>query len=109
MALEGVVSGTEKLIYVYKDEMTFRQACRSVLKDVLKKGRAAAIGAAGMTVVVALGAGAALATAAPVLMTVGGVVYVVSAYSRIKTAVDSAAEQPDALPMDLSSPALGTA
>ncbi|MCY4621788.1 MAG: hypothetical protein OXD34_08140 [bacterium] len=109
MALEGVVSGTENLIYVYKDEMTFRQARRSVLKDVLKKGKAAAIGGAGMTVVVALGAGPALATAAPVLVTVGGVVYVVSAYSRIKTAVDSAAEQPDDLPMDLSSPALGTA
>ncbi|MCE2529460.1 MAG: hypothetical protein J4G11_06285 [Acidimicrobiia bacterium] len=89
--------------------MTFRQARRSVLKDVLKKGKAAAIGGAGMTVVVALGAGPALATAAPVLVTVGGVVYVVSAYSRIKTAVDSAAEQPDDLAMDLSSPAVGTA
>ena len=109
IALEGVVSITENLIYVYKDQITLEQGGRRVLKDVLKKGRAAAIGGAGMTVVVALGAGPALATAAPVLVTVGGVMYVVSAYSRIKTALDSAEEQPDLLPLDPSSQAVGTA
>ena len=109
MALEGVVSVTENLIYVYKDEMTLQQGGRRVLKDMLKKGKAAAIGGAGMTVVVALGAGPALATAAPVLVTVGGVLYVVSAYSRIKTALDSAEQQPELLPLDPAPPALGTA
>ena len=109
MALEGVVSVTENLIYVYKDEMTPQQGGRRVLKDMLKKGKAAAIGGAGMTVVVALGAGSALATAAPVLVTVGGVVYIVSAYSRIKTALDSAEEQPNLLALDPSSHAMGTA
>ena len=109
MALEGVVSVTENLIYVYKDEMTVQQGGRRVLKDMLKKGKAAAIGGAGMTVVVALGAGPALATAAPVLVTVGGVLYVVSAYSRIKTALDSAEQQPELLPLDPAPPALGTA
>ena len=109
MALEGVVSVTENLIYVYKDEMAFRQAGRRVLKDVLKKGMGAAIGGAGMTVVVALGAGPALATAAPVLVTVGGVVYVVAAYSRIKTAVDSTEEETASVPLDVECPALGTA
>ncbi|MDE0137588.1 MAG: hypothetical protein OXM57_08545 [bacterium] len=108
MALEGVVSVTENLIYVYKDEMTYRQAGRRVLKDMLTKGKGAAIGGAGMTVVVALGGGPALATAAPVLVTVGGIVYVVTAYSRIKTAADSAIAQPDDLPLDLSPPGMRT-
>lgn len=109
MALEGVVSVSENLIYLYRDEMTLQEARRRVLKDVLKKGKAAAIGGAGMTVVVALGAGPALATAAPVLVSVGGILYIVSAYSRIKTAVDSAEERLDRLPLDSPSLALGTA
>ncbi len=109
MALEGVVSGAENLIYVYKDEMPYRQAGRKVLKDMLRKSKGAAIGGAGMTVVVALGAGPALATAAPVLVTVGGVVYVVTAYSRIKTALDSTEEETPPVPSDVEYPALGTA
>ena len=109
MALEGVVSVSENLIYVYRDEMTVHEARRRVLRDVLKKGKAAAIGGAGMTVVVALGAGPALATAAPVLVSVGGVLYLVSAYSRIKTALDAAEQLADGLPMDPPSAALGTA
>ena len=109
MELEGVVSMTENLIYVYKDEMTLQQGGKRVWKDMLKKGKAAAIGGAGMTVVVALGAGPALTTAAPVLVTVGGVAYIVSAYSRIKTALDSAEEQPNLLALDPSSHAMGTA
>ena len=109
MALEGVVSVSENLIYVYKDEMTLQEARRKVLRDMLKKGKAAAIGGAGMTVVVALGAGPALATAAPVLVSVGGVLYVVSAYSRVKTAWDSVEERPDRLPVEPTLPALGTA
>ncbi len=109
MALEGVVSVSESLIYVYRDEMTLQEARRKVLKNMLKKGKAAAIGGAGMTVVVALGAGPALATAAPVLVSVGGVLYVVSAYSRIKTALDSVEQQPDRLPLEAPFPALSTA
>ena len=109
MALEGVVSVSENLIYVYKDEMTIQEARRKILGDVLKKGKAAAIGGAGMTVVVALGAGPALATAAPVLVSVGGVLYVVTAYSRIKTALDSTEERPDPLPLEPPTPALGIA
>ncbi len=109
MALEGVVSVSENLIYVYKDGMTIQEARRNVLRDVLKKGKVAAIGGAGMTVVVALGAGPALATAAPVLISIGGVLYLVSAYSRIKMALDSDEEQPDLLALEPPSPALGTA
>ena len=108
MALEGVVSVSENLIYVYKDEMTLQEARRNVLKDMLKKGKAAAIGGTGMTVVVALGAGPALATAAPVLVSVGGVLYLVSAYSRIKTAMDSVEGQQDGLLLEPPTPALGT-
>lgn len=59
--------------------------------------------------VVALGAGPALATAAPVLVSVGGILYIVSAYSRIKTALDSAEERPDRIPLDPPSLASGTA
>jgi len=109
MALEGVVSVSENLIYVYKDEMTLQEARRKVLRDMLKKGKAAAIGGAGMTVVVALGAGPALATAAPVLVSVGGILYIVSAYSRVKTALDSAEQRPDRLTLEPPFPALGTA
>ncbi|MDE0376647.1 MAG: hypothetical protein OXK16_11920 [bacterium] len=108
MALEGVVSVTENLIYVYKDEMTYRQAGRRVLKAMVNKGKWAAIGGAGMTVVVALGAGPALATAAPVLVTVGGVVYVVTAYSRITTALESTEEETASVP-HVEYRALGTA
>ena len=109
MALEGVVSVSENLIYVYRDEMTLQEGGRRVLKDMLRQSRAAAIGGAGMTVAAALGAGPALATAAPVLVTVGGVLYLVSAYSRIRTALDSADEDLEQIPPDTSSPALGTA
>ena len=109
MGLEAVVSVSENLIYVYKDVLTVEEARRKVLRDVLKRGKAAAIGGAGVTVAVALGAGPALATAAPVLVSVGGVLYIVTAYSRIKTALDSSEESPDTSPLESPSPALGTA
>ncbi len=88
MALEGVVSVSENLIYVYKEETDVRQAGNNVVKDMLEEGVGAAIGGVGLTVVAALGGGPAIAAAAPVLITIGGVAYLVTAYQRIKTAWD---------------------
>ena len=89
MALEGVVSIGENLIYVYKDVRTSGDALKTVAKDVTKAGIAGAIGGFGVSAAVALGAGPALATAAPVLVTIGGTLYAISTYKRIKTALDT--------------------
>ncbi len=109
MVREGVVSVTENVIYVYKDQMTPQEARTKVMADVLKEGKTAAIGGAGMTVVIALGAGPTLAAAAPALMTVGGVLSVVTTYKRIKTALDSQDDQPDQHPLVPSSSSLRAA
>ena len=95
MSLEGVVSVSENLIYVYRGERDIQEAGREIAQDVLEEGVIAAIGGATMGVIAALGGGSAIAAAAPVLIPIGGVVYLVTAYQRIKTAWDSAQEQPD--------------
>ena len=89
MALEGVVSLGENLIYVYKGTKTAEQAVKDLGRDVLSKGLAAGIGGFGISIAVALGAGPALSAAAPVLVSIGGILYAVSAYSRVGTALNS--------------------
>ena len=86
MALESVVSVSENLLYVYKEETDLRQAGNKVAKDMLQEGIGAAIGGAILTVVAALGGGPAIAAAAPILIPIGVVAYLVTAYQRIKTA-----------------------
>ncbi len=103
MALEGVVSVAENYIYVYKGEKDVDEGIKDAAKEVLKKGGASAIGGVGWMVALSLGAGPAISAAGPVIVTVGGATFVVAAYKRIKTALDSAEEsiqpeQPDAEP-----------
>lgn len=103
MALEGVVSVAENYIYVYKGEKDFDEGVKDAAKEVLKKGGVSAIGGVGWMVALSLGAGPAISAAGPVIVTVGGATFVVAAYKRIKTALDSAEEsvkpeQPDAEP-----------
>lgn len=103
MALEGVVSVAENYIYVYKGEKDVDEGVKDAAKDILKKGGVSAIGGVGWMVALSLGAGPAISAAGPVIVTVGGATFVVAAYKRIKTALDSAeesvqTEQPDAEP-----------
>ena len=109
MALEGVVSISENYIYVYKGEKDIAEGAKDMAKHVLKRGVFSAVGGVGWMVALSLGAGPAISAAGPVLVTVGGATFVVAAYKRIKTAVDSTTEQPDHPRLDPSSPALGTA
>ena len=89
MTLEGIVSLGENLIYVYKGTMTPEEALKSGVKNVAKAGLSGAIGGLGISVAVAFGAGPALAAAAPVLVTIGGTLFAISTYQRIKTALDT--------------------
>ena len=103
MALEGVVSIAENYIYVYKGEKDTEEGVRDAAKNILKRGGASAIGGVGWMVALSLGAGPAISAAGPVIVTVGGTTFVVAAYKRIKTAMDSAEEpvkpeQPDPKP-----------
>lgn len=103
MALEGVVSIAENYIYVYKGDKDVAEGARDAAKDILRKGGASAIGGVGWMVALSLGAGPAISAAGPVIVTVGGTTFVVAAYKRIKTALDSAEElvkpeQPDSVP-----------
>ena len=109
MALEGVVTIAENYIYVYRDEMDVREGAKAVGKDVLKKGGVSAIGGVGWMVAMSLGAGPAMSAAAPVIVTVGGVTYVVASYRRIKKAWDSGEDPveptlPDPSPHPLDTP-----
>ncbi|MXY76664.1 MAG: hypothetical protein F4Y40_06200 [Acidimicrobiia bacterium] len=92
MALEGVVTISENYIYVYKGEKDIAKGVKDTLKDVLKKGGASAIGGVGWMAALSLGAGPAISAAGPVIVTVGGATFVVAAYKRIKTALESAEE-----------------
>ena len=92
MALEGVVTVAENYIYVYKGEKDVDEGVKDAAKDILKKGGASAIGGVGWMVALSLGTGAAITAAGPVIVTVGGATFVVAAYKRIKTALDSAEE-----------------
>ncbi len=109
MALEGVVSIAENYIYVYKGEKDVVEGAKDAAKEVLRKGGVSAVGGVGWMVALSLGAGPAISAAGPVIVTVGGATFVVAAYKRIKTALDSADERPEQIPADPSSPALGTA
>jgi len=92
MALEGVVSVAENYIYVYKGDKDIEEGIQDAAKDILKKGGVSAIGGVGWMVALSLGAGPAISAAGPVIVTVGGATFVVAAYRRIKTALESAEE-----------------
>ena len=109
MALEGVVSVSENYIYVYQGEKDVAEGARDAAKDVLKKGGISAVGGVAWMVALSLGAGPAISAAGPVIVTVGGATFVVAAYKRIKTALDSADEDLEQIPPHPSPPALGTA
>ena len=100
MALEGVVTVAENYIYVYRGEKDVDEGVRDAVTDIIKKGGASAVGGIGLTVALSLGAGPAIAAAGPVIVTVGGATFVLTAYKRIKTALDSTEpEQHDSGPL----------
>lgn len=92
MALETVVAVGENLVYVCHGERSAKEAAADVAKKAAKKGAAAAIGGAAVSAAVALGAGPALSTMAPVLITIGGAVYVVGAAKRISEALSTSTD-----------------
>ncbi|MXW81973.1 MAG: hypothetical protein F4246_08435 [Rhodothermaceae bacterium] len=83
MALEGVVSLGENMIYVYAGERTAKEAVIDVSKNMAQKGMLSAVGGVVVSVAIAYGAGPALASMAPVLVTIGGTVYLLGAVNRI--------------------------
>ena len=83
MALEGVVSLGENMIYVYAGERTAKEAVLDVSKNMAQKGVLSAVSGVVVSVAIAFGAGPALASMAPVLVTVGGTVYLLGAVNRI--------------------------
>lgn len=83
MALEGVVSLGENMIYVYAGERTAKEAVLDVSKNMAQKGVLSAVSGVVVSVAIAFGAGPALASMAPVLVTIGGTVYLIGAVNRI--------------------------
>ena len=83
MALEGVVSLGENLIYVYAGERTAKEAALDMAKNMAKKGALSAVSGAVISVAIACGAGPVLSSMAPVIVTVGGTIYVIGAVNRI--------------------------
>ncbi len=83
MALEGVVSLGENLIYVYAGERTTKEAALDMAKNMAKKGALSAVSGAVISVAIACGAGPVLSSMAPVIVTVGGTIYVIGAVNRI--------------------------
>ncbi len=93
LALETVVAAGENLVYVYHGERSARAASADVAKKAGKQGAYAAAGGAVVSAAMALGAGPALSAMAPVLMTIGGTVYVIGAARRISSAFGSGADR----------------
>ncbi len=92
MALETVVAVGENLVFVCHGKRSAREAAIDVGKKAAKQGVVAGIGGAAVATAVALGAGPALSAMAPVLITIGGTVYVVSATKRISDALRTCAD-----------------
>lgn len=86
MALEGFVSLGENLIYVYAGERSAKEAAIDVSKNMVEKGILSAVSGVVVSVAIAFGAGPALATMAPVMVTIGGTVYLLGAINRISKA-----------------------
>ncbi|MXZ18741.1 MAG: hypothetical protein F4Y81_11050 [Rhodothermaceae bacterium] len=86
VALEGVVSLGENLIYVYAGERTAKEAALDMAKNMATKGALSAVSGAVISVAIACGAGPVLSSMAPVIVTVGGTIYVIGAVNRISGA-----------------------
>lgn len=71
------------MIYVYAGERTAKEAVIDVSKNMAQKGMLSAVGGVVVSVAIAYGAGPALASMAPVLVTIGGTVYLLGAVNRI--------------------------
>ncbi len=83
MALEGVVSLGENMIYVYAGERSVKEAAVDMSKNMAKKGVLAAVSGVVVSVAIAFGAGPALSAMAPVMVTIGGTVFLIGAVNRI--------------------------
>ena len=83
MALEGVVSMGENMIYVYAGERNAKEAVIDVSKNMAQKGVLSAVSGMVVSVAIAFGAGPTLASMVPVLVTIGGTVYLLGAVNRI--------------------------
>lgn len=103
MALEAVVGIGENIFYVLGGERSLKDAALDASKKVAKKGMFAAIGGAAVSVALSCGAGPALTTMAPALVTVGGTMYVVGAAKRISTAINSCRTRKSVEPILLDS------
>ncbi len=95
MALEGIVSLGEQVFYVYSGERTTKDAFKIIAENMVKKGIMSAIGGFVITIAIACGAGPFLASMAPVLVTIGGTVFLISAASRIVKAYQDTREKPE--------------
>ncbi len=83
MALEGVVSLGENMIYVYAGERSVKEAAVDMSRNMAKKGVLAAVSGVVVSVAIAFGAGPALSAMAPVMVTIGGTVFLIGAVNRI--------------------------
>ena len=84
---EAPVSITENVIYVVKGKKSREQAAKDTAKNVGKAGLLGGAVVAGITVASSLGAAPILATAAPTVGAVGMSIFGISAFRRIKHAM----------------------
>ena len=106
MALEGVVALGENIIYVCADERSVREAAADIGKKTITKTGFAAMSGAAVSVALTLGAGPAITAMAPVLVTIGGTMYVVQATRRIATAVNECKDRESLAPVLIGAPAV---
>lgn len=77
MALEGVVSLGENMIYVYAGERSVKEAAVDLSRNMTQKGILSAVSGLVVSAAIAFGAGPALSAMAPVMVTAGGTVFLV--------------------------------
>jgi len=96
MVLEGVISLGENLFYVYAGERTSKEAFNIIAKNMAEKGILSTISGFVISIAIACGAGPFLASMAPVLITIGGTVFLISATNRlIKASQDTRKKSED--------------
>ncbi len=86
IALEGIVSLGENMIYVYAGERTAKEAALDMAKNMGKKGALSSVSGVVISVAIACGAGPVLSSMAPVFVTIGGTIYVIGTVNRISGA-----------------------
>ena len=85
--LEAPVAAIENYIHYQKDRKTGEEAVKDAAKSILISAGTGAIVGIGVTIAIGLGAGPIIATLAPILVPVGGILYGYSALKRILNAL----------------------